>query len=92
MEQEERKLTYSWDIDREKMEAEEFRAVILEPEKHTDHICWNCKYLKPVIKGSNFPPADIIGWCKKIHWPLFWCVPEHKIVKKCYAFEPIKKK
>ncbi|HDD52924.1 MAG: hypothetical protein DRI93_01940 [Aquificota bacterium] len=74
----------------EEMTPDEFRLMILEPEKDTDHICWNCRYFKPVIKNSNFPPADIIGWCKKIHWPFFWCVPEHRIVKKCYAYEPIK--
>ena len=65
----------------------EFLAHVFTPEKKTDHICWQCKYLKWVLKGSGFPPADIIGWCKKIHWPHFWCIPEMEVVKKCYAFE-----
>ncbi len=75
---------------KEEMTPAEFKLMILEPEKDSDHICWGCKYFKPVIKNSQFPPADIIGWCKKIHWPFFWCVPEHRIVKKCYAYEEIK--
>jgi hypothetical protein len=78
------------DKPREEMTADEFRLMVLEPEKDTDHLCWNCKHFKPVIKGSFFPPADIIGWCKKIHWPHYWCVPEHRVVKKCYTYEPIK--
>jgi hypothetical protein len=41
-----------------------------------------------VLKDSKFPPADIIGWCKKIHWPHYWCVPEMDVITKCYAFEP----
>jgi hypothetical protein len=47
--------------------------------------------LKPVLKGSKFPPADIIGWCMKIHWPHYWCVADFNVVKKCYAFEARKK-
>lgn len=66
---------------------EEYLATILVPEKHTAHACWQCKNLKPVLKGSSFPPADIIGWCKKIHWPFYWCIPEFEVIKKCYAFE-----
>jgi hypothetical protein len=70
-----------------KITPEEFLAKIIQPEKKTDHICWQCKYLKPVIKGSGAPPADIIGWCTKIHWPFYWCVTDFNVVKKCYAFE-----
>jgi hypothetical protein len=40
-----------------------------------------------VLKGSGFPPADIIGWCKKIHWPHYWSISEMDVIKKCYAFE-----
>jgi hypothetical protein len=72
------------------MTTDEFKLMVLEPEKDSDHICWNCRHFKPVIKNSELPPADIIGWCKKIHWPFFWCVPEHRIVKKCYVYDPIK--
>lgn len=64
-----------------------FLEQILEPEKKTDHICWNCKYFKWVLKGSKFPPADIIGWCKKIHWPYYWVVPEKYVIKECYCYE-----
>ncbi|MGD8254430.1 MAG: hypothetical protein PVI73_12965 [Syntrophobacterales bacterium] len=70
---------------------EEFLDTILIPEKQSDHICWNCRGLKPVLKGSKFPPADIIGWCMKIHWPHYWCVADFNVVKKCYAFEERKK-
>ena len=66
---------------------EEFLATVLVPEKKTDHICWHCKHLKPVLKGSSFPPADLIGWCRKIHWPFDWCVIEANVIMKCYAFE-----
>jgi hypothetical protein len=45
-----------------------------------------------VIEDSSFPPADIIGWCKKIHFPHYWCVADFNVVKKCYAFESKKKK
>ncbi len=71
---------------------EEFLEEIMIPEKSSDHICWGCTGLKPVLKGSKFPPADIIGWCKKIHWPHYWCVADFNVVKKCYAFEDKKKK
>jgi len=47
--------------------------------------------LKPVLKGSSFPPADIIGWCMKIYWPDYWCVADFNVVKKCYAFTEKKK-
>lgn len=70
-----------------KMTPTEFLAHVLTPEKQTEHICWQCKYFKWVLKGSKFPPADIIGWCKKIHWPHYWCVPELDVITKCYAFE-----
>jgi hypothetical protein len=40
-----------------------------------------------VIEGSSFPPADLIGYCMKIHWPFYWGVAEFNVVKKCYAFE-----
>lgn len=70
-----------------KLTPEEFLASVLVPEKRTDHICWQCKHLKPVLKGSSFPPADLIGWCRKIHWPFDWCVVEANVIKKCYAFE-----
>jgi hypothetical protein len=66
---------------------EEFLAKVLEPEKQTDHICWKCKHLKPVLKGSVLPPADLIGWCKKIHWPFYWCISEYDVIKGCYAYE-----
>ena len=66
---------------------EEYLAQLMEPEKESEHICWGCKHLKPVTKGSKFPPADIIGWCRKLHWPHYWCVPELSVIKKCYAFE-----
>ncbi len=75
-------------VDTTKMTPVEFLAHVLTPEKKTDHICWQCKYLKWVLKGSGFPPADIIGWCKKIHWPHYWCIHENDVIKKCYAFEP----
>lgn len=71
----------------QKMTPEEFRAKILEPAKKTEHICWQCKNLKPVIKGSGLPPADLIGWCKKLHWPFYWCISENEIITKCYGFE-----
>ncbi|HZD00668.1 MAG TPA: hypothetical protein VFA46_10910 [Actinomycetes bacterium] len=68
--------------------AEEFLAEILTPEKEgTGHICWQCQHFKPVLKGSRFPPADLIGYCKAIHWPDYWCVSETQVVKSCYAFE-----
>ena len=69
----------------------EFLDKVLEPEFESDHICWDCLGFKPVIKGSKFPPADIIGWCKNIHWPHFWCVANFNVVKKCYAFDAKKK-
>jgi len=47
------------------LSPEEFLDTVLIPEKQSDHICWQCRSLKPVLKGSKFPPADIIGWCKK---------------------------
>lgn len=75
--------------DKEKRTPAEFLAHVLTPEKKTDHICWKCKYLKWVLKGSGFPPADIIGWCKKIHWPHYWCISEMDVIKKCYEFEQI---
>jgi len=65
----------------------EFLEQISEPEKSSDHICWNCHYLKPVLKGSTYPPADLIGYCKKIHWPHYWCVADFNVIRKCYAFE-----
>ena len=73
----------------DKRSPAEFLAHVLTPEKKTDHICWKCKYLKWVLKDSGFPPADIIGWCKKIHWPHYWCIPEVETIKKCYAFEQL---
>ena len=65
----------------------QFLDKVLEPEKESDHICWNCEFLKPVIKGSGFPPADIIGWCMKVHWPYYWCVADFNVVTKCFAFK-----
>jgi hypothetical protein len=76
----------------EELTPQEFLDQCLKPEKESDHICWDCLHLKPVIEGSRFPPADIIGWCKKIHFPHFWCVADFNVVKKCYAFEGKKKK
>jgi hypothetical protein len=67
----------------------EFLAHVLTPEKKSDHICWKCKHLKWVLKGSGFPPADIIGWCKAIHWPHYWSISDMDVIKKCYAFEQI---
>mgnify|MGYP001627208839 FL=1 len=69
------------------LSPQEFLAKVLEPAKKTDHICWSCKYLKPVLKDSNFPPADLIGYCKKIHWPFYWCISEYDVIKRCYAYE-----
>lgn len=73
------------------MGEEEFevREYVIEYEKAgTEHVCWDCKHLKPVTKGSELPPDDLIGWCKKVHWPFFWCVSEDDIITECYAFEP----
>ncbi len=70
-----------------KLTPEQFLDTVLVPEKSSNHICWQCKHLKMVLKGSSFPPADLIGWCTKIHWPFYWCVTETNVVKKCYAFE-----
>lgn len=67
---------------------EEFLSEVLEPRKRTDHVCWKCKHFKWVIKDAWLPPHDIIGWCKKIHWPFFWCVAETPVIEECYAFEP----
>lgn len=67
---------------------QQFLDTVLVPAKHSEHICWQCMNLKPALKGSNFPPADIIGWCKKLHWPHYWCVADFNVVKKCYGFEP----
>ncbi len=69
-----------------KLTPEEFLATVLVAEKFSEHICWKCKHLKPVLKDSGFPPADTIGWCMKIHWPFYWCVTEGNVVRKCYAF------
>lgn len=68
------------------LSPKEFLDTVLVPEKESDHICWKCDFFKPVLKDSGFPPADIIGWCKKIHWPHYWCVPEDQIIKKCFAY------
>ena len=75
--------------DKAKLTPEEFLATILVPERgrETGHICWDCKHLKPVLKGSSFPPADLIGWCTMIHWPFYWCITDYNVVKKCYAME-----
>lgn len=66
---------------------QEFLDTVLVPEKQSDHICWNCLHLKPVLKGSKFPPADIIGWCRKLHWPHYWSIADFNVVTKCYVFE-----
>ena len=29
---------------------EEFLATVLVPEKQSDHMCWECRNLKPVLK------------------------------------------
>jgi hypothetical protein len=76
----------------EELTPQEFLDQCLKPAKESDHICWDFLHLKPVIEGSRFPPADIIGWCKKIHFPHYWCVADFNVVKKCYAFEAKKKK
>jgi len=70
---------------------QEYLDKILTPEKTSDHICWGCQHLKPVIKGSSLPPADIIGWCRKIHFPHYWCVADFNVVKECYGFQGKKK-
>lgn len=70
--------------------ASEFLEKVLEPEKESDHLCWKCQHFKWVIKESKLPPADIIGWCKKIHWPFYWCVSEDDVITECYAYEPKK--
>ena len=70
---------------------QEYLDKILTPEKTSDHMCWDCLHLKPVIKDSGFPPADIIGWCRKIHWPHYWSVADFNVVKECYAFQGKKK-
>lgn len=70
-----------------KLTPEEFLATILVPEKKTEHLCWECKHLKPVLKGSRFPPADLVGWCTKIHWPFYWSITDFNVVKNCYAFQ-----
>ena len=44
-------------IEAKKLNPVDFLAKVLEAEKHTDHICWKCKYLKWVLKGSGFPPG-----------------------------------
>ncbi len=76
-------------VDKAKLTPEEFLATVLVPEfgRETGHICWDCKHLKPVLKGSKFPPADLIGWCTMIHWPFYWCITDFNVVKKCYAME-----
>jgi len=76
-------------MDKAKLTPEEYLATILVPEKgrETGHICWDCKHLKPVLKNSKFPPADLIGWCTMIHWPFYWCITDFNVVKKCYALE-----
>jgi hypothetical protein len=75
--------------DPKELTPEEFLGTVLVAEKgpETGHICWGCKHFKPVLKGSEFPPADLIGWCTQIHWPFFWCVADFNVVKECYAFE-----
>jgi len=75
--------------DPKELTPDEFLAEILTPEytRETGHVCWDCKHFKPVLKGSEFPPADVIGWCTQIHWPFFWCVADFNVIKECYAFE-----
>jgi len=65
---------------------------ILTPEQvefieQFPHLCKDCKWLKPIIPGTVFPPADLVGYCKIIHWPFYWCVSKYTIVKKCRWFE-----
>jgi hypothetical protein len=76
-------------VDKAKLTPEEFLATVLVPERgrETGHICWDCKHLKPVLKDSKFPPADLIGWCTMIHWPYYWCITDFNVIKKCYAME-----
>ena len=76
-------------VDKANLTPEEYLATILVPERgrETGHICWDCKHLKPVLKGSSFPPADLIGWGTMIHWPFYWCITDFNVVKKCYALE-----
>ena len=71
--------------------AYEFLGKICKPAKVSDHICWDCHYLKPVLQGSFYPPADLIGHCTRIHWPHYWCVADFNVVKKCYAFDSKRK-
>ncbi len=71
-----------------KLSPVEFLAHVLTPEKQTDHVCWKCKYLKWVLKDSKFPPADIIGWCKKNPLaPLLGDIPDTDVITKCYALK-----
>jgi len=72
-----------------KLTPVEYLAHLMTPEKKSDHICWQCKHFKWVQKGSGFPPKDIIGWCKKIHWPHYWSISDMDVIKKCYASEPL---
>lgn len=76
-------------VDKEKLTPEEYLATILVAEKgrETGHLCWDCKHLRPVLQGSKFPPADLIGWCTMIHWPFEWSVTDFNVVKKCYSFD-----
>lgn len=55
--------------------------------KQFPHICKDCKWMKPIIPDTKFPPADLIGYCKIIHWPFYWCVSKYTIVKSCRWFE-----
>ena len=44
-------------IEAKKLNPVDFLAKVLEAEKHTDHICWKCKYLKWVLEGLRFSPG-----------------------------------
>jgi len=50
-------------------------------------VCEQCKHLKKVIPGTVLPPEDLVGYCKKIHWPFFWCVSKDVAIPECVFFE-----
>lgn len=53
----------------------------------TQHVCVDCKHFKKIIPGTILPPEDLIGYCKRIHWPFFWCVSKDVAIPECAFFE-----
>lgn len=51
------------------------------------HVCKTCMHFKPIIPDTFLPPEDLIGYCKKIHWPFFWCISKDDVITECYAYE-----